>query len=175
MSCRKVTILALICGATAVSPAIAAGHVVLAAQEIEVAVAPQPADQRLVGLPPIEFALRAAIQCKGDAVSLTLSIADTFKTIGRALLEDQRSASATLTVPAQQMALAASSRFCIDGDNESADELLVPGFATAYASLRCAHEERASAHFGSTALQLRLSCARAPEEPQESSESSTDR
>ena len=147
----------------------------LAAQETEVAVAPQTVSRRLVGLPSIEFALRAAIQCKGEAVSLTLSIADTFKTLGKEMLENKRSASATLKVPAQQMALAASSRFCIDGDDDSADELLVPGFATAYASLRCANEESVSAHFGSTPLRLRLSCARTPEDPQESSESSTDR
>lgn len=172
---KRVPILALICCATAVSPAVADGNVVLAARETEVAVAPQTAGRRLVGLPAIEFALRAAIQCKGEAVSLTLSIADTFKTLGKERLEDERSASATLTVPARQMALAASSRFCIDGDNESADELLVPGFATAYASLRCSHEERVSAHFGSAPLQLRLSCLRADEDPQDSSEPSTDR
>lgn len=175
MSCKRVPILALICCITAASPAIADGNVVLAAQETEVAVAPQAASRRLVGLPSIDFALRAAIQCKGETVSLTLSIADTFMTLGKEVLADQRSASATLTVPAQQMALAASSRFCIDGDGESADELLVPGFATAYASLRCVHAENVSAHFGSTQLQLRLSCARQPEEPQEPSESSTAR
>ena len=131
--------------------------------------------QVVVGLPAIEFALRAAIQCKGEAVSLTLSIADTFKTLGKEELRDKRAATATLAVPARQMTLAASSRFCVDGDSESADELLVPGFATAYASLRCAREEHVSAHFGSTPLQLRLSCARTPEEPQEPGESSTDR
>ena len=143
----------------------------MAAQETQAAVAPAAADRRLVDLPRLEFALRAAIRCKGRPVSLTFSVADTFVTVAAAELEKQRAVESVLTVPPGQLALAASSRFCIDEDGESIDELLVPGFATAHASLQCEHGEKRSMHFASAPLQVRLNCARAPDAPQESSES----
>jgi hypothetical protein len=138
------------------------GSIVVAAQETEVIVSPSSAHLKLVNLPQLEFELRAAIQCKGDPVSVTLSIADTYQTIRGEALADARAAEATLRVPPRQLALAASSRFCIAEDPESSNELLVRGFATAHASLRCESEENASAHFASAPLQVRLRCAQNP-------------
>ncbi len=155
---------------TNVPPANADGQVIVAAQETAAIVEPRAASLKLVNLPALEFALRAAIRCKGDAISLTLSVADTFKTLGRDELAGKRAAEATLTVPARQLALAASSRFCIDEDEEAVDELLVPGLATVHASLQCARDGAMSAHFASAPLQVRLNCARRPEEPQVSPE-----
>ena len=117
----------------------------------------------------LEFALRAAIQCKGAPVSVTLSIADTFRTISGDDLDGQRAAEATLSVPPRQLALAASSRFCIADDAESTNELLVTGFTTAHASLRCQSDDRTSAHFASAPLKVRLVCEREADEAQASS------
>jgi hypothetical protein len=155
--------------------AIADSNVVIAARETVVSVAPRDARLRLVNLPTIDFALRAAIRCEGTPVSLTLSIADTYSTVEAAALEGQRAVEAVLTVPPRQLALAASARFCIDGDPQSDSELLVPGFATAHASLRCEKQAVATAQFASAPLQLRLSCERSPaEEDQDWSPSDAD-
>jgi hypothetical protein len=141
--------------------------VVVAARETTAVVTPRTADLALVNLPALEFALRAAIRCKGDPVSLTLSIADTFVTLHRESLGDQRAAETTLTVPARQLALAASNRFCLADEDQSAHELLVPGMATAHASLTCLDDGQLAVHFASAPLQVRLSCERAPDDDQE--------
>ena len=146
--------------------AFADGTIVVAAQETVAVVKPRSPGLKLVNLPRLEFALRAAIQCKGAAVSVTLSVADTFETIGKDDLEGQRAAVAILSVPPRQLALAASSRFCIAGDPESANELLVDGFTTAHASLRCSADDQTSAHFASAPLKVRLMCERDEEEAQ---------
>ena len=141
--------------------------IIVAARETTGIVTPRTADLPLVNLPALEFALRAAIRCNGDPVSLTFSIADTFKTLDSESLGDERAAEATLTVPPRQLALVASSRFCLADDDTSTDELLVPGMATAHASLTCLDDGRRAVHFASAPLQLRLRCERAPDDPQE--------
>ena len=153
-------------------PVQAGGDIVVAARETQAVVAPHNPNLGLVNLPVLEFALRAAIRCKGEPVSVTLSVADTFRTLTGTDLANERAAETILKVPARQLALASSSRFCIADDPESTDELLVHGFATAHASLHCKEDDATSAHFASAPLQVRLTCARAPEEsPQEGPES----
>jgi len=147
--------------------AMAGGDIVVAAPETEAIVAPRDSDPGLVNLPPLEFELRAAFKCQGEPVSVTLSIADTFATLGSEALAGQRAAEAMLTVPPQQLALAGNARFCIDGDPDTADELLVPGLATAHASLRCTTGESVSVHYASAPLKARLICAREPAPAQE--------
>jgi hypothetical protein len=151
------------------SPAMADGNIVVAARETSVEVAPRAPGLELK-LPIIEFALRAAIQCTGDPVTVTFSVADAFTTIGRDALRDQRAAKAAVKVPAGQLAPAATEAFCISEDTETSDVLFLPGFTTVHASLRCTDDDVESLHFASAPLQLRLSCSREPAENQESSD-----
>ncbi|MDH3550689.1 MAG: hypothetical protein OEQ16_15195 [Gammaproteobacteria bacterium] len=169
MSSVRLTILALFLSSVCISPAIGDNNVVIAAQETEANVAPRAKSLRLINLPALTFSLRAAIRCQGEATSLTLSIADTFRTLGKDELAGQRAADTSLTVPAQQLALAATSRFCIDGDTETSDKLLVSGVTTAHASLVCASDTNTSVHYASTPLQISLTCDRGPEKNQEPS------
>jgi hypothetical protein len=164
----RAPILALFAFAAAVSTVAADDTIVVAAQEVEAAVAPRPVRARVVDLPPLTFELRAAIRCEGSPVSVTLSIADTFVTRTRAELDGQRATEASLTVPASQLAMAANRQFCTE--EESADELFAPGFATAHASLQCENESGGSVLFASAPLNLRLSCAR----PTDASEAGQD-
>lgn len=141
--------------------------IIVAARETTAVVTPRAADLPLVNLPALEFALRAAIRCTGNPVSLTFSIADTFTTLDSESLGDQRAAETTLTVPPLQLALVSSSRFCLADDDASTNELVVPGMATAHASLTCLDDGRRAVHFASAPLQVRLSCERAPDDDQE--------
>jgi hypothetical protein len=147
--------------------------IVVAAQETEVLVAPRAAHLRLVNLPALEFALRAAYRCRGEVVSLTLSVSDTVKTLARDVLADQRAAEVRLAVPAQQVAMADSGGFCVADNPDSANELRVAGFATAAASLRCSGDGKDSVRYASAPLTVRLVCARG--EDQEPAASSGDR
>jgi hypothetical protein len=176
---KKRSVIVALFGATVIAltlPVQADGDIVVAARETRAVVAPRNPRLRLVNLPALEFALRAAIRCKGEPVSVTLSVSDTFRTLTGDDLKNERAAETILAVPARQLALAASSRFCIADDPESADELLVRGFATVHASVRCRADDSTSAHFTSAPLQVRLTCAREPEEnPQEVPESAETR
>ncbi len=170
-SCRA-PILALFAFATAVSTAVADDTIVVAAQEVEATVAPRPSRARVVDLPPLTFELRAAIRCKGNPVSVTLSIADTFVTKTRDELDGQRATEASLTVPASQLTMAANRQFCTE--EESGDELFAPGFATAHASLQCENEAGVSVLFASAPLNVRLRCARLTDENEAGQEPSSD-
>jgi hypothetical protein len=141
-------------------PANAENEIVVAAQEAEVRVAPRAAHLRLVNLPALEFALRAAYRCRGEVISLTLSVSDTVQTLARDVLADQRAAEVSLAVPAQQVAMADSGGFCVAGDPGSANELRVTGFVTAAASLRCSRDGNDSVRYASAPLTVRLICAR---------------
>jgi hypothetical protein len=169
MNIDRPIILALFAAASYIPTAIAGESVVIAAQETEAFVAPRAARLRVIDLPALDFGLRAAFTCKGQAESLTLSIADSFTTLDAEALTDQRAAAAALTVPASQVALAASSTFCLEDDPASADLLLVPALTTAHASLRCSNDDGATVHFTSTPLQVRLRCNRPSADDQESS------
>lgn len=175
----RVPILALIAAATVYSSAFADSEIVVAARKAEAEVTPRRASVRLINLPSLTFELRAAIHCKGEPVSVTLSVADTFETRDRDQMAGQRAAEASLVVPARQLALAASSRFCIEDDPDTDDELLIPGFATVHASLQCESETGLTVRYASAPLSVRLRCARDPVEGAEDSpknqESSPDR
>lgn len=159
----------------ATATADAAGDIVVAAMETTAVVTPRAAHLKLVNLPALEFGLRAAFKCKGEPVSVTLSVADTHTTLQREELLNARATETVLRVPPRQLALAASSRFCIADDRETGDELLVPGLATVHASLRCTAGDSDSVHFASAPLQVRLICARRPETDQPPSGPSDER
>ena len=162
---QGVPILALLATTLLVAgPAVADGSVVVAAQETNVSVAPRNARLRLVNLPTIEFGLRAAVRCSGIPTSLTLSISDTFRSFDAERLDGQRAVETTLRVPQRQLALAASPQFCISNNDNSVNEMLVPGFVTAHASLRCEKDGVSTMHFASAPLQLKLACARPAED-----------
>lgn len=170
----RVPILALFVFSTVVSTAVADNVIVVAAQEARATVAPRPRQARVVSLPPLTFKLRAAIRCVGEPVSVTLSIADTFVTMGRDELIGQRATEASLTVPARQLTMASAKQFCIKDEDESEDELLAPGFATAHASLQCENDARVSVLYASAPLKLRLSCARLPDDSEADQDPSPD-
>ena len=167
MSFVQLTILALFLAIVYALPATADGNIVIAAQETDATVAPRPESLRLVNLPALTFYLRAAIRCKGDPVSVTMSVADTYRTLREDEIKEQRAAEATLTVPARQLALAATSSFCVEDNPATSEELLVPGLTTAQASLLCADEAGTSMHYASVPLQIRLICDRGSEMTQE--------
>ena len=169
MDIRQVPILALLVAANTTPCAHADGSIDVVAQPAEALVVPRAPGLALINLPALDFRLRATLECPGSAKSLTLSVADTVTTLGSDVLGEQRSAEASLTVPARQVALAASSDFCLEADPTSADELTVPGLVTAHASLHCANDGRISAYFASAPVEVRLVCVRPTAEDQDAS------
>ena len=154
------------------APASAAGDIIVAAPEAQATVAPGEPRLKLVNLPALEFELRAAFKCKGEPVSVTLSVADTFRTLGGDDLKGLRAAEVVLTVPPRQLALAANENFCVADDPDTTNELLVRGLTTVHASLRCAGDTGPSVHYASAPLAVKLICSREADAGQEAPASS---
>lgn len=111
-------------------------------------------------MPALDFEIRATLRCEGRPVSLTLSVADVYLSFGPDSLGDEGRLEATIRVPPDQLALViAGSSFCLGDTAQTGETLLVPGVATAQASLQCASEDGGnSMHFASAPLPLRLTC-----------------
>lgn len=170
MNNYRAPILALFLSAVGVLDAFADDRIVLVAQETEAVIEPREAQQRVAELPEFTFDLRVAIVCAAGTESLTLSVADTFKTLNKEDIGTSRSAETSLRVPARQLTLGTGKNFCTTGGaEETSDELVVPGLLTAFASLRCTGPEGPSMHYASAPLKVRLICARGPSETQDSS------
>lgn len=163
MQRKYIYILAPIALAAAFSPALADGVLSMRALEISASVQPRPARQRLISLPNLDFAVELSWQCSEQQQSITLSVADTLQILNEDVLSGTQPVTATISVPARQLKLAAHPSFCVADDPQSDHELRVPGLATAHASLRCTGDSGQSVVFASAALPVTLACAQAPD------------
>jgi len=125
-----------------------------------------------VSLPLLEFSLLASFACPSDAdaESVTVSIADTHKRLGPDEISDKAALDVRVSVPANQIAPVTVADFCIDDGPDDKQDLLVPGVATAQASLRCRSENESFLYFASAVLPVRLHCA-----PDPNQDASTDK
>ena len=137
--------------------------------ETRATVAPRAAQHSLISLPTLEFVVELTWRCRDDLQSVTLSVADTLQALGAEVLEGEQPARTTIRVPSQQLKLAAHPSFCVADEPQTADELHIPGLATAHASLRCSGDDGPSVVFASVPLPVTLACARSPAPAQEAS------
>lgn len=169
MQRKQVHILAPIAFVATFSPALADGILSMRALEISAVVQPRPAQQALISLPNLDFAVELSWQCSEAQPSVTLSVADTLHILDEDALNGTQPATVTISVPGRQLKLAAHPSFCVADDPESARELQVTGLATAHASLRCTGDSGPSVVFASAPLPVTLACTQTPEVDQVSS------
>ena len=169
MNTRRVHILALISLLSAAAPTLADGTLSLQPTETRVTVAPRAAQHSLISLPTLEFVVELTWRCRDDLQSVTLSVADTLQALGAEVLQGEQPAKTTIRVPSQQLKLAAHPSFCVADEPQTANELHIPGLATAHASLRCSGDDGPSVVFASVPLPVTLACARSPAPAQEAS------
>lgn len=157
------------CHCVSAEIAIADGALTLQAVEAAAQIEPRDQGQRRVALPGLEISVIAQLNCPEDAEaeSLVLSVADTLRRYGPEEIADATVFETLVNVPASQISPIPSADFCIVGKPLDKMDLLVPGIASAQLSLRCRNAFRASVHFASIALPLRLVCVSG--EDQESS------
>ncbi len=168
----RVPIVLAVCLCITSNVAAADGPLALRANETSAQLLPRKQGPQQVSLPSLEFSLLATVACPSDAdvEAVTVSIADTHKRFGPAEIGNEAALDVRISVPAKQIAPVAIADFCIDGGPGDEKGLLVPGVATAQASLRCRSETGLSVFFASAVLPLRLDCA-----PANNQEASTDR
>lgn len=140
------------------------------AQPAVVTVEPLPDGRRLLALPALEFELIIAPQCAPEmqADSISISVADTGKTLGSGDIDGQTSVATSITIPLRQISPLAVAGFCSasQSDDTTPTELLVKDAFTANVSLRCAGEGKQSIVYASQALSLSLQCHDRDDEPE---------
>jgi hypothetical protein len=131
--------------------------------------------RRLLRLPALEFAFGIGAGCGPDqaVTSVSISVADTRKTLSGAEFRDDAVTNMTVRLPARQIAPIAVDDFCPETQSESSS-LLIRDAVTAQVSLRCASAEEESITYASQSLDVTVVCDAGPE-AQGSESESTDR
>ena len=145
--------------------------------EVPPALAPiQPLAEgrRLVRLPALDFEFGIQASCgPGLAVkSVSISIADTRKTLAGADIPEDAIINTLVSLPARQLAPIAVDGFC--PETAAGSSLLLHDAVTAHVSLRCAGDGGDSITYSSQSLDVTLVCDPGPED-QGDAPASTDR
>lgn len=125
----------------------------------------QQGGRTLVKLPPLEFRLNLAPHCAagGRAESLSITIADTRRTLRGEELQSGTLVDLSMRVSASQLAPFALREFCVDPASEG-ESLMLTAALAAQASLRCKRAEEQSVVFAAEALDIRVDCMRSAAE-----------
>lgn len=153
----------------------AAAELLVDAGPATASIEPQGDGRRLVRLPALEFRFDIRAECDParELTSVSISVADTRKTLGAADLPDAVPVAASIELPARQIAPVAVDDFCPETQGESSS-LLIQDVVTAQLSLRCAGPDGDSMTYVSRPLAVTLLCSVDPA-LQGSEPASTDR
>ncbi len=123
------------------------------------AVQPLAEGRSLVRLPALEFEFGIEARCgPAQAVkSVSISVADTRKTLESADITEGSVASTVVTLPARQLAPVAVDGFCPESQ-VGGSRLLLRDAVTAQVSLRCTGEDGDSITYASQSLDVALVC-----------------
>jgi hypothetical protein len=123
-----------------------------------VQIEPLAVGRKLIRLPALEFELSIDAVCapNSDAKSLSISVADTRKTISGEETAKISSAPIRFLVPARQVAPIAVYGFCPHSGKSS--ELLIRDAVTTHLSLRCLGADGHSITYASHGLDVLLRC-----------------
>ena len=121
----------------------------------------QQGGRTLVNLPPLEFRLSISPHCadNGRPESLSITIADTQRTVSGEDLQSKTSIDVSMRVSANQLAPFALRGFCVD-PAAGGESLVLTAALAAQVSLRCARGERQSIVFAAEPLNIRVDCIR---------------
>jgi hypothetical protein len=116
--------------------------------------------RKFIRPPALEFPLRIDAICDANAeiASISISIADTQKTLTTADLGEAEPIVTRISIPARQVSPIAVENFCSLESSAAGDKLIVKDALTAHVSLRCTSEAAESITYVSRALDVMLHC-----------------
>jgi hypothetical protein len=126
-----------------------------------VQVKPLAEGRKLIRLPTLEFrfTIQAVCAINTEAKSISISIADTRKTISGDDIATVSDMPIVFSVPARQVSPVAVDGFCpLADDRDRLAELLVRSAVTVHLSLRCSGEKGQAITYASHALDVMLQC-----------------
>jgi hypothetical protein len=137
-------------------------HLSVSAAAATAAVTELPAGRRPVALPALEYEFLIEFQCPPpmQAESISISVADSQRTLRTPEIDGLAVITSDITVPRQQLSPLVLDGFCQVTDDEKTrlTELAVADAFTAHVSLRCAGEGQQSIHYVTRTLGLSLQC-----------------
>jgi hypothetical protein len=152
---------------TAAGPAAGKDSLVVAADAPLVALVPRDPGRHFVRLPTLEYKFEIRTHCSDgrSAESLSLSVADTRKSLPAREIISDGPTEIRLRIPASQIAPIVIEDFCIvqlaeDGDRtgEAPTQIVFPAALSAQASLLCAGDEDKAMTYASRTLDVSLVC-----------------
>lgn len=154
-----------------------AARIAIEAAPAVAAIEPLPAGRSPLRLPALDFELEIHASCGPDRVATAVSIsaADTRRTLVGEQVQTDSLIAATLRLPAPQLSPVAVDDFCrAPSADVGAREMLIRGAATAHVSLRCAGDTGESISYASKPLDVTLVCDERPDDQGDAS-TATDR
>ena len=127
---------------------------------------PRQANSKFIRLPTLEYVFEIRTRCMMNRrpTSLSLSVADTRKTLGAVDISAGDPVALTLRIPAAQIGPIAVEDFCYvadeDGSGSANDQLTISAALSAHASLRCESETEQNVVYVSQPLDVSLVCER---------------
>ena len=164
---RSLTILLVVAIAGTARPELS-GRIIVNARPADVRIGSLAPETRLILLPALEYTLTIEPQCAPDmqAESISISIADTRKTIRGIELDEQPVLETTIRIPRKQVGPLAVDDFCrSDQSGTTPASVRVADVFTAQLSLSCVGEEARTIVYVSEPLDVNLQCHRDLAEP----------
>ena len=160
MCLRRNFIVTLVTACSGVALADSGARLEADADPAAVAIPPVTDGRKLVRLPALEFQISVRGSCADEqrAESISVSIADTRKTVTAEELPNPPELVIDLAIPASQVAPLPMDGFCA-GAEATENERLIADVMTAHLSLRCAGADGDSITYAARPLSIALTCA----------------
>lgn len=144
------------------SAAESSAQVLAKVDPVQVSVTPPEESRRLIRLPDLEFQLIVNARCSKDhhPASLSVSVADTRRTLLAENIADSADIIVDLSVPASQASPIPVGDFCSSAKPETR-ELLIRDAFIAHLSLRCIGDDGESITYATRPLAVALTCGSA--------------
>ena len=119
----------------------------------------QSAGRAFMQLPTLSYVFDISVTCTADLepVTVSLSIADTRKSLATKEISNAGNTSITMTIPEAQIGPIAVNGFCVTAG--VAESIRIPAVLSAQASLLCANDEGGRMIYASRSLDVTLLCA----------------
>ena len=160
--------LALFIATAAGSPSRADDALSIAADAAVISIPQRDPGRRAMQLPTLEYQVRVSTRCSADRTpeSLSISIADTRKSLAAAAIDADGVTDMNIRVPAGQIPPVVVEGFCVTANDQSAEiagsdnRLTISSALSLQASLLCAGDDGSSMIYASRPLDVSLDCVR---------------
>lgn len=156
--CASILLLAALFGHNAAGQSAESGTLTVDADTPVVEVDTRPAGRNFMRLPSLNYTFELVVDCAANLTpkAISLSIADTRKSLASSDIALGKLTSISLTVPKAQIGPIAMDGFCVTSSEQ--ESLKIPAVLSVQASLLCANDTDSQIVYASKPLDVTLLC-----------------